>query len=123
MQTLTDIIVIIIKNAKIKVTLSHQGRCRGTLQNLRNTCVERCNVRLSAVCGTQQWLPISQRMTVGTDVLLSLSETAVVSCRLVRRTVVQWFKRNRLTIFYKLQCTYRGGLGLGLGSGLGSATS
>jgi len=24
----------------------------------------------------QQWLPISQRMTVGTDVLLSLSKTA-----------------------------------------------
>jgi len=29
----------IIKNAKIKVTLSHQGHCRGTLQNLRKTCV------------------------------------------------------------------------------------
>jgi len=33
------------------------------------------------------------------------------------------FKRNRLTSFYKLQCNYRGGLGLELGSELGSATS
>jgi len=39
--------------------------------------------------------------------------------RLVWRTVVQWFKRNRLTSFYKLQCNYR----WGLGSGSGSATS
>jgi len=49
--------------------------------NFYKTCVERCNVRLSAVRGTQQWLPISQRMTVETDVLLSLSETAAVSWR------------------------------------------
>jgi len=43
--------------------------------------------------------------------------------QLVWRTVVQWFKRNRLTSFFKLQCNYTGRLGLGLGSGLRSATS
>jgi len=57
-------LIIIIKNAKIKVTLSHQGRYRDTLQNLYKKCVERCNVRLSVFRGMQQWLPISQRMTL-----------------------------------------------------------
>ena len=80
-------IIIIIKNAKIKVTLPHQGRCRGTLQNLCKTCVERCNVRLSAVRGTQQLLPISQRMTVGTDCLSPKLQQWVGGCCRLWHTV------------------------------------
>ena len=79
------------------MTLSHQDRCRGTLQNLCKMCVERCNVRLSAVHEMQQWLPISQRMTVGTDVLLSFVAVNAVQCQQQNRST----KRPNHTNFPK----------------------